>query len=380
MAGKPNQNSVDLFDAIGGSAACRQLSTAFYARVAKDPVLRPLFPGKTFKCAIEAFAAFLVQFLSGPSEDTQRRWFLSLRESHLRFPIGQKERDAWMGNMTTALDDVQLKEPIRSALHDLFQQSSAYLVNTGQPVPASDRPLHPEIGHRWDEQRALDEAVAAVRAGDLDRVVTLSGSAPLQACFRRNGPVFASFVGVLVGSGHAGLADYARATLLRNPDLAHQFYSGRSLLHAASAAGNLSIVELLLHLGVDANSKTAGGHTPLYCVGNECPSGGDVIRALIQAGANVEACDGVKHCTPLHMAARRDNVEACEALLDCGANIEARDSVGDTPLRRAVNCSQKGVAALLVARGADIHSRGSKGLTPLSAARPGAMSRLLRGS
>ena len=75
----------DLYQAIGGTPACRKLSAAFYDRVAHDSLLRPLFPGKTVKCAIEAFAAFLAQFLGGPSEDAQRRWWLSLRESHLRW-------------------------------------------------------------------------------------------------------------------------------------------------------------------------------------------------------------------------------------------------------------------------------------------------------
>src|SRR5712691_4102996 len=111
----------NLYQAVGGTAACRKLSALFYARVEQDPLLRPLFPGKTLKCAIEEFAAFLVQFLGGPSEDAQRRWWLSLRESHLRFKIGQKERDAWMNNMVKALDDVQIGAPVRSALHGFFE-------------------------------------------------------------------------------------------------------------------------------------------------------------------------------------------------------------------------------------------------------------------
>ena len=61
--------SIDLYQATGGRRVCRQLSEAFYARVARDPVLRPLFPGKSFRCAVEAFAAFLAQFLGGPAED-----------------------------------------------------------------------------------------------------------------------------------------------------------------------------------------------------------------------------------------------------------------------------------------------------------------------
>jgi hypothetical protein len=80
------------------------------------------------------------------------------------------------------------------------------------------------------------------------------------------------------------------------------------------------------------------------------------------------------------MAARRGNVDVARALLDCGADIEARDTLGETPLRRSVNCDKTEVAALLLSRGADRHSIGSKGLTPLLAARTTAMKRLLHQS
>ena len=91
-----------LYEDIGGRDTCYQLSAAFYGRVAQDPLLAPLFPGKSHRCAIEMFAAFLAQLLDGPSEDTQERWWLSLRESHLRFKIRREERDAWMQTMIAA--------------------------------------------------------------------------------------------------------------------------------------------------------------------------------------------------------------------------------------------------------------------------------------
>jgi hypothetical protein len=36
-----------LLEALSGEEGCRRLSAAFYARVGKDPVLRPFFPGKS---------------------------------------------------------------------------------------------------------------------------------------------------------------------------------------------------------------------------------------------------------------------------------------------------------------------------------------------
>ncbi len=377
----------DLYQTIGGAAICRELSEAFYARVARDPVLGPLFPGKTLRCAIEEFTAFLAQFLGGPPEDAQRRWWLSLRQSHLRFKIGPQERDAWMKNMIEALDHLQIGEQQRNALRSLFEQASAYLINTGrEPAPAESKgalrgdEVHDEMFRRWTAQRAIDEAVDAVHRSDAARATALAEGAALQAHFTRNQAVLAAFLAVMIAQGDRAMLGYVRDKLLADPALAQVHYSGRTLLHASAAAGNLATVELLLHLGAGPDTADSGGHTPLYCLANECktPGAGKIVRALIRAGARPDACGGVKRCTALHMAARRGNVEAAEALLDCGADIEGKDSLGDTALRRAVNCNKTEVAALLVARGADIHSRGSKGLTPLSAARGDGMRRVLQ--
>jgi len=368
-----------MFQAMGGTAGCRKLSVAFYARVARDPVLRPLFPGKTFTCAIEEFTAFLVQFLGGPSADSQRRWWLSLHESHQRFKIGPRERTAWMDNMTRALDDVQIDEPARAALLGFFERASGYMIDRGdnrRDAPAGNSE-NPEISRRWEVQHTLDEAVAAIRKGDADKVAALAAGSALQSCDRT---VFSGLLAQMIRSRHPGMVEYVRDRLAREPSLVQERYAGRTLLHEAAAAGSLTILEVLLSLGADANAADGGGHTPLYSVGNECAvaGGGNIVRALIRAGAKVDANDGVKRCTALHMAARRGNVEVAEALLDCGANIEARDSLGETPLRRSVNCNKIEVAALLVSRGADIHSKGSKGATPVLAARTTAMKRLLQ--
>jgi hypothetical protein len=81
-------NNANLYEVFGGRTACRELSVAFYARVARDPVLRPLFPGKSFRCAIEEFSAFLAQLLGGPGADSQRRWWLSTGPPSSLPPVG----------------------------------------------------------------------------------------------------------------------------------------------------------------------------------------------------------------------------------------------------------------------------------------------------
>jgi len=98
------------------------LATAFYAQVAEDPILRPLFPS-TFTCAIEEFSAFLVQFLGGEAEATQRRWWLGLSESHHRFAIGPRERNAWLRAMSVTLENESLAEQVDAALDHAAHKS-----------------------------------------------------------------------------------------------------------------------------------------------------------------------------------------------------------------------------------------------------------------
>jgi len=119
-------------------------------------------------------------------------------------------------------------------------------------------------------------------------------------------------------------------------------------------AGCLEVVALLLRLDVDPNIQGRGDHTPLYCAANECTSqtGPEVIRALLRAGADVNACSGVMRATALHMAARRGHVEIARALLDSGAAVNVLDRKGDTPLQRAINCRKNGVSQLRRERGA----------------------------
>ena len=326
-----------LFEAIGGTATCRKLSKAFYARVERDPALRPLFPGTHFRCAIEAFSAFLVQFLGGPSEDSQLRFYVSLRESHQRFHIDKRYRDAWMGNMAAALEDARIQKPAREAMHAFFDVAADYILGAGP----EGRRLSRELARRWVSQTRADDVVAAIRAGDAARAIRLSthcSQALLPGLFA-----------LMLRSGDTRLIDFVCERVTAEPEFIQQRYAGRTLLHSAAGAGSLRMVELLLLLGADPNVLDGGRHTPLYCTGNECagPESAEVVHALVRAGARVDACDGVTEATPLHMAARRGNVVVARALLECGADLHARDRRGDTPFDRAVNCRKMHVAEFL---------------------------------
>ena len=320
-----------LYDAIGGMTGCRGLAESFYGRVGRDPVLAPLFPGKSRRCAIDAFTLFLAQFLGGPAEYSESRWYVSLRDAHERFRIGAKERDAWVRNMAQALQEAEMPEELRRGLGAFFEQSSSWIA----AQPETGRCPHTEIARRWEQQRALEQAVSAIHAGDTRPAIALETD-----------PVtLVSLLALMLDT------DYPADRVRRQPELVGVRHAGgRTLLHDAAGAGNIAMVKLLLGLGADANAAGRGGHTPLYCLANECRSetGAAIVRLLVAAGADVHAQTGVQRCTALHMAARRGSVGIAAALLECGAPHDVRDRSGATPLQRAVNCKKAAVAALLM--------------------------------
>ena len=85
------------------------------------------------------------------------------------------------------------------------------------------------------------------------------------------------------------------------------------------------------------------------------PEAAAKIRALVAAGADVNARFTGPHSeTPLHWAASSDDIEALDALLDAGADIEADGAVigGGTPIADAVAFGQWKAARRLLERGA----------------------------
>ena len=332
-----------LLEGLGGEAGCNRLSAEFYARVGRDPLLHRLFPGKSLRCATEEFAAFLIQFLGGDEEQAQKRWWLSLRESHARFRIGPGERSAWLKHMRATLEAAPLDAETREALRQFFLHSSAYVVGK-----ESAAPQHEELAARWGEQRVLDDVIGAIAAGDDGQVLALAPR------FASRPSVFVGLLARMLQSRRARLIGFVADRVKSDPSLQARRFSGRTLLHFAAAAGCTEVVGWLLRLGADPNIPDRGGHSPLYFVANQCAAetGPEIVLALVQAGAEVNARGGVTRATPLHMAARRGYRHIAEALLHCGAELEARDRKGETPLQRAINCRRDGVVKLLAERGA----------------------------
>jgi len=119
----------NVYEAAGGEATFRLLVERFYAGVAEDPVLRPLYPEEDLAGAAERLTLFLVQYWGGPDTYNQTRGHPRLRMRHAPFAIGRRERDAWLRLMTAAVESLELPRAVRDALLNYFEAASTAMIN-----------------------------------------------------------------------------------------------------------------------------------------------------------------------------------------------------------------------------------------------------------
>jgi len=203
-------------------------------------------------------------------------------------------------------------------------------------------------------------------------------------------------------------------------------------IYQAANIGDLETVEKLLESGTDVNQKNRQGYTPLMAAGtkeiaefliskgasvNESTIFGtalheavnsrryEVAKVLLENGASVDAKTNVgktpldmaikwkqkkianllrKHASktgeelkaakePIHAAARQGNIEAVKQHLAAGADVNAIDHEGNTPLHHAVYNDQTEIIRLLIDKGAEVNGKRKaanheKGVAPLHTA------------
>jgi uncharacterized protein len=134
---------------------------------------------------------------------------------------------------------------------------------------------------------------------------------------------------------HAGDVGSLRHLLDEHPELA------TAALGSEDRGNERGMTRTLLHVVTDWP-----GHFP---------NGAETVAMLVAAGADVTArFTGAHSETPLHWAASSDDVAVLDALLDAGADIEARGAVigGGTPISDATAFGMWSAARRLLERGA----------------------------
>lgn len=125
----------NVYEAAGGEAIFELLVDRFYAAVAKDPVLRPIYPEADLAGARDRLRMFLIQYWGGPSTYSEIRGHPRLRMRHAPYAIGQPEREAWLSHMRAAIGSLDIPRGVREAMLNYFETASTAMINR-RPPPA----------------------------------------------------------------------------------------------------------------------------------------------------------------------------------------------------------------------------------------------------
>ena len=151
-------------------------------------------------------------------------------------------------------------------------------------------------------------------------------------------------------------------------------YYGGTPLHSAARYGDLEMVRVLLEFHADVNALDLDKWTPIHCV-SQGPSGDasrniprsslhNVTRLLLEYGADANAREN-GGSTPLLKAAYNGKTEVVRVLLKGGANVDAEDNQGRSPLHEAADHGTAELVRLLLEHGANASAEDNRRRAPL---------------
>ena len=184
-------------------------------------------------------------------------------------------------------------------------------------------------------------------------------------------------------ASYHGKLDIVRTLLSHGASVSTKGELGQTALHLVldgnrCGRDTLGIVRLLLENGADVKAQDSNNETPLHLALASATSNYEKLaigRVLLIHGANANAAN-IHGQTPLHMLSLRPCVERefclvgifLRILVDWGVDIEARDRVNETPLHTAYRNNMLDVAKSLVMRGANKDAKNNEGETPIGLA------------
>jgi ankyrin repeat protein len=220
----------------------------------------------------------------------------------------------------------------------------------------------------------------AVRSDDQETVRLLLGAGANAKAVNRYG------VTPLLLAALNGSAPVVEILLAAGADPNGSLSEGQTVLMTAARTGNADVVRALLDRGarVDAQESSLGESALMWAAAEDHA---DVVTLLLERGADPETrskklafprdrfgLEGVLTILPrgnwtaLMYAAREGAVGAARALIEGGANLNAVDPDGTTPLVRAVVNAHYDLAGFLIDKGADPNLADTSGMAALYAA------------
>lgn len=141
-AGAPQAEGQSFYDAVGGHATFERIVRRFYAGVAEDPVLAPMYPADDMEGATQRLTMFLEQYWGGPTTYSDQRGHPRLRMRHQPFHVNPEARDHWIALMRDAVASADLAPLHAVTLMDYLERAAHSMINTFEPTPAPKSGQH----------------------------------------------------------------------------------------------------------------------------------------------------------------------------------------------------------------------------------------------
>ena len=124
---------ISMFDRIGGAVIIDRLVEGFYKRMEELPQARTILEmhPKDLEPVKNLLKRYLCEWTGGPKLYSVEKGHPRLRQRHMRFPIGEAERDAWLLCMMGALEETIADSEARQEIFINLAKLANWMRNQG---------------------------------------------------------------------------------------------------------------------------------------------------------------------------------------------------------------------------------------------------------